>query len=140
MLNSQDRLPFVPQPTEQLEPGELVIAVNDGQETVSSTLLSGMVTLSVRDTPLHSVMSLIAQQQGLSIVVPSELKMPITITLQPTTLPDALDAIMAVSGCNWTQKNNIIYVTAVKKDGLENFFAQGRSCYRKYGNMKQVVQ
>ncbi len=113
--------------TMQLAPGQLEIAVNERQGTVSSTMLQGMVTLSVRDTPLLSVMSLIAQQQGLSIVVSSELNMPITLTLQPTTLPDALDALMAVSGCNWTQKNNIIYVTAVKKDGLENFFAQGRT-------------
>lgn len=58
-----------------------------------------LVTISVRETPLHTVLALIAQQQGVSIVANSDLKMPITVTLQPTTLENALDAVMAISGC-----------------------------------------
>lgn len=84
------------------------------------------VTVSVRETPLHDVLALIAQQQGLSIVAPHDLNNNISITLQPTTLENALNAIMAVSGCVYTRINDVIYVTAIEKDGNEDFQVQGR--------------
>ena len=85
-----------------------------------------LITLSVRDAPLHSVLSLIANQQGLSIVAASDLAMPISVTLQPMPLETALDALMAISGCTWSRVGDVIYVTEVKKDSPENFLAQGR--------------
>lgn len=85
-----------------------------------------LVTVSVRDAPLHSVLTLIAQQQGLSLVASSDLKAPISVTLQPTTLENALDAIMAISGCTWVRHHDVIYVTRLKKDTGESFVAQGR--------------
>lgn len=97
-------------------------ALADGQVRVQGN----QVSISVRDAPLHSVLSLLGQQQGLSIVAKSDLTSPITVTLQPTTLENALDAIMAVSGCTWTRINNVIYVTSIAKDSPENFLVQGR--------------
>ncbi|HAC89473.1 MAG TPA: hypothetical protein DCF63_02410 [Planctomycetaceae bacterium] len=85
-----------------------------------------MVTLAVKETPLHSVLSLIAQQQGLSIVSPSSLNTNVTVTLQPTTLENALDAVMAVSGCTWTRHKDVIYVTTIDKSADNTFLAQGR--------------
>lgn len=85
-----------------------------------------LITLSVRDAPLHSVLSLIATQQGVSIVSASDLTIPVSVTLQPMPIETALDALMAVSGCTWSRVGSVIYVTAVKKDTPENFLAQGR--------------
>ncbi|MEZ6134999.1 MAG: hypothetical protein R3C53_08835 [Pirellulaceae bacterium] len=85
-----------------------------------------LITLSVRDAPLHSVLSLIAEQQGLSIATSSDLTLPISVTLQPMVLEEALDALTVISGCTWTRVGNVIFVTAVNKDAAENFVAQGR--------------
>lgn len=86
----------------------------------------GLVTISVRDTPLHALLAAVAEQQGLSIVVPSTLNISVTVTLQPTTLENALDAIMAVSNCSWSRTNDVIYVTSIDKETPQNFVTQGR--------------
>lgn len=44
------------------------------------------------------MLSLSAEQQGLSIVAPSGLETPITVTLQPTTLERALDSGLSSVG------------------------------------------
>lgn len=98
-----------------------IASLNSGVQSAG-----GLVTLAVRDTPLQSVLYLLAQQQGLSVVSPSTLNSSITMTLQPTSLEVALDALMAVSGCTWNRQGNVIYVTPLQKDVESNFFAQGR--------------
>lgn len=86
-----------------------------------------LITLSVRETPLNTVLSLLAQQQGLSIVAASALTTPVTISLQPTTLENALDALAGISGCTWTRMNEVIYFTPVTKEASESFWVQGRA-------------
>lgn len=113
-------------PQRPLGPGEVEIPI--GRPALAGQVQSqgGLVTISVHEASLHSVLSLLAQQQGLSIVAPSNLEMPISVTLQPTPLDNALDALLAVSGCTWTRNQNVIYVTPITKDGGENFLVQGR--------------
>jgi len=86
----------------------------------------GLVRVSVRDTPLHSLLAAIAEQQGLSIVAPASIGTNVTVSLQPTTLENALDAIMAISNCTWSRTNDVIYVTPVDKELPQNFMVQGR--------------
>lgn len=103
------------------------------------------VAVSVREAPLHAVLSLIAQQQGLSLVANSDLKTPITVTLQPTTLENALDAVVAISGCTWARRNDVIYVTSLDKEAVGSFQAQGREVrsfalnYRAATDLEKVV-
>ena len=52
--------------------------------------------------------------------------MPVTISLQLTSLENALDAIMAISGCTWTLHNEVIYVTQLNKESKDGFTVQGR--------------
>jgi type IV pilus assembly protein PilQ len=85
-----------------------------------------LITLSVRDAPLNTVLSMIAQQQGLSIVAGKGLTAPVSVTLQPMPLDEAMNALMAISGCTWTRSGNVIYVTEVTKESSESFLAQGR--------------
>lgn len=118
----------IPLPNGSLGNGRVEIPLQPATPSSSGTVSSTgpLVTISVRDAPLHSVLTLIAQQQGLSIVAGSDLKIPVTVTLQPTTLDNALDAVLAISGCTWVKRNNVIYVTPLKKDGGENYLIQGR--------------
>lgn len=100
----------------------------DRPETVNGSveIAEGMVSVAVRQAPLHSVLSLLAKQQGLSIVASSSLTQPVTVTLQPTTLENALDALLSVAGCTWTSRNGVIYVTEMSKDSASSPFFQGR--------------
>lgn len=124
--------PMTSAPATQIGPDSFRIPLQGGALGGTEQLPSKgpMVTLAVRDAPLHSVLSLLAQQQGLSVVASSELKTPVTVTLQPMTLENALDAILMVNGCTWTRINDVIYVTPLAKNGerdsAENFVAQGR--------------
>lgn len=86
----------------------------------------GLISIAVREAPLNSVLSLLAQQQGLSIVAGSNLTQAITVTLQPTELDNALDALLAVAGCTWTRRGDVIYVTPVTQDSTTSPFFQGR--------------
>ncbi len=119
----QAHVPIVPAPA----PLQFEIPVQGQLLPENSVRAQGpLITLTVRDAPLHSVLTLIANQQGLSIVAASDLAMPISVTLQPMPLETALDALMAISGCTWSRVSDVIYVTEVKKDSPENFVAQGR--------------
>ena len=95
------------------------------KDSVSSQ--GNLLTVEVRGAPLHSVLSLIAVQQGLSIAANSSLDMPVTVSLQPTTLENALDAVTSVSGCTWTKIRDVIYVTPIQAQSPENFVIQGRA-------------
>ena len=123
-----DSLPAPQEPVPQLPaPVQFEIPMQGQLPPASSIQSHGpLITLSVRDAPLHSVLSLVANQQGLSIVAASDLAMPISVTLQPMPLETALDALMAISGCTWSRVSDVIYVTEVKKDSPENFVTQGR--------------
>jgi type IV pilus assembly protein PilQ len=85
-----------------------------------------LVSLSVREAPLHAVITLLAQQQGLSIVASSSTKTPITVTLQPMRVEEALNAVLHVAGCTWFQRGNVIFVSEVNKTSVTGPFVQGR--------------
>lgn len=87
-----------------------------------------LVSIAVREAPLHAVLSLLARQQGLSIVASSELNQPITVTLQPTTLDNALDALLSIADCTWARRNDVIYVTSLTRSeqATPSPFFQGR--------------
>ncbi|TWT35912.1 Type IV pilus biogenesis and competence protein PilQ precursor [Posidoniimonas corsicana] len=116
----------VPPPAEPT-PRRLVLPLDQpGKFDGSVQTSNGMVSVAVRQAPLHSVLSLLAKQQGLSIVASSSLTQPVTVTLQPTTLENALDALLSVAGCTWTSRNGVIYVTEMSKDSASSPFFQGR--------------
>lgn len=114
----------IPQPVPP-PPGHVEIPLDSSLPPGQVDSQGPLVTVAVRETPLHSVLSLLAQQQGISIVSPSNLETPVTVTLQPTTLENALDAVTAVCGCTWTRVKDVIYVTPITKDAPESFLEQG---------------
>ena len=84
------------------------------------------VTLVTRDAPLSTVLSMIAQQQGLNIVTGEEVNQRVNVTLSNVRLNDALDAILAVHGYTWVRQNNIITISSMGTDRRTSPSVQGR--------------
>ena len=109
-------LPTIPLPL-QSEAGEADIHVSAAGEKMS---------LSVRDAPLSTVLSLIAEQEGLNVVTGSDLNHPVTVTLHKVSVEEALDAILRSSGCTWHLERNVIYVSSIDEENHVNPAIQGR--------------
>ncbi len=85
-----------------------------------------LVTLVTRDAPLSTVLSMIAQQQGLNIVTGEEVSQRVNVTLTNVRLNDALDAILAVHGYTWVRHNNIITIASMGAERRTSPSVQGR--------------
>jgi len=84
------------------------------------------VTLVTRDAPLSTVLSMIAQQQGLNFVTGEEVSQRVNVTLNNVKLNDALDAILAVHGYTWARHNEIVTISSMNTDRKTSPLVQGR--------------
>ncbi|MEM6331292.1 MAG: hypothetical protein AAF790_13735, partial [Planctomycetota bacterium] len=73
----------------------------------------GMISLTVRDTPLRHVLAMIADARGLNVVFASSTDVPVTATLDRVPLEEALDSLLSASGYTWTQSGRVLYVTSI---------------------------
>ncbi|WP_166831150.1 secretin N-terminal domain-containing protein [Thalassoroseus pseudoceratinae] len=104
----------------------LPLRSESGEEDVHVAAQGEKISLSVRDAPLNTVLSLIAEQQGLNLVTSSDLIHPVTVTLHKVSVEEALDAILRSSGCTWHLEKNIVYVSSIKEENHVNPAIQGR--------------
>jgi len=88
----------------------------DSQDRVQLQSNLDQITLVTRDAPLSTVLSMMAQQQGLNVVTGEEVSQRINVTLNNVKLSDALDAILAVHGYTWSRQNNIVTVASMTTD------------------------
>ena len=123
-----DRLPPPVEEPGPPQPERVFVPLNNAALPADAKIESNgeLVSLSVREAPLDAVLTLLAQQQGLSMVASSNLRVPITVTLQPMPIDQALDAVLNVAGCTWSRRGNVIYVSAVSRKRSPNPFIQGR--------------
>ena len=98
----------------------------DSENRVQLQSNQDLVTLVTRDAPLSTVLSMIAQQQGLNIVTGEEVSQRVNVTLTNVRLSDALDAILAVHGYTWVRQNNIITIASMNSDRRNSPSVQGR--------------
>ena len=84
------------------------------------------VILVTRDAPLSTVLSMIAQQQGLNFVTGEDVNQRVNVTLNNVKLNDALDAILAVHGYTWARNNNIVTISSMNSDRKTSPSVQGR--------------
>ena len=98
----------------------------DSQDRVQLQSNLDRITLVTRDAPLSTVLSMMAQQQGLNIVTGEEVSQRINVTLNNVKLSDALDAILAVHGYTWSRQNNIVTVASMTTDRQTAPSVQGR--------------
>ena len=122
-------VPFVPSQNFSIHPQHVIplapIATNS-ENRVQLQCHLDQVTLVTRDAPLSTVLSMIAQQQGLNIVTGEEVNQRVNVTLSNVRLHDALDAILAVHGYTWTRQNNIITISSMSTDHRTSPTVHGR--------------
>ena len=99
---------------------------NDPKDRVSMQSNLDQITLVTRDAPLSTVLSMIAEQQGLNIVTGEEVSQQVNVTLNNVRMVDALDAILAVHGYTWTRQNNIVIISSMSSDRKTSPSVQGR--------------
>jgi type II secretory pathway component GspD/PulD (secretin) len=99
---------------------------NDPKDRVSIQSNLDQITLVTRDAPLSTVLSMIAEQQGLNIVTGEDVSQQVNVTLNNVRLVDALDAILAVHGYTWTRQKNIVIISSMTSDRKTSPAVQGR--------------
>ena len=91
-----------------------------------------LLSLMIRDAAVKDVLALIAQTQNINIVCSQHsgsdgsADSRVTLSLEAVRLEDALDAILAITGYTWSEKNGIIYVTSLTRAGVVPADIQGR--------------
>lgn len=98
----------------------------DAENRVQLQANRDLVSLVTRDAPLSTVLSMIAQQQGLNIVTGEEVNQRITVTLKDVRLDDALNSILAVHGYTWSRFNNIVTISSMTSERKTSPNVQGR--------------
>jgi len=121
-------LPVPTNPSSSLKSTIVPLAplANDPKDRVSMQSNLDQITLVTRDAPLSTVLSMIAEQQGLNIVTGEEVSQHVNVTLNNVRLVDALDAILAVHGYTWTRQNNIVIISSMSSDRKTSPSVQGR--------------
>jgi len=97
-----------------------------GSDNVEISGSAERINLSVREAPLNAVLAVLAQQQGLNIVAASDVTDPVSVTLHDVPLNDALDSVLAIAGCTWVKRKDIIYVTKVDSGSAARRDVQNR--------------
>lgn len=117
-----------PLPKPGWQPNRVTLPVDKppGFDDVRVTGNKEKFSLRVPALPLNTVLAAIAQRYGLNIVVGSDANSTVSVSLTSVTLTEALDSLMAISGCTWTQRGNIIFVSKVKSGSGTNPAVQGR--------------
>ena len=126
--SQREQAPFFPSSAfaapEQTIPLAPVAQDTENRVQLQSNL--DLVTLVTRDAPLSTVLSMIAQQQGLNIVTGEEVSQRVNVTLTNVRLSDALDAILAVHGYTWAHHHNIITIASMGAERKTSPSVQGR--------------
>ncbi|MEZ6044549.1 MAG: secretin and TonB N-terminal domain-containing protein [Planctomycetaceae bacterium] len=110
-------LPPVPGPPTQFEPTHVPLEEIPQSEDVRITNDDDLISLIVRDAPVGSVLSLIAENQGINIITSGEVNTRISVTVSRVTLEDALNAILASTGYTWIRKSGIIIISPINGTG-----------------------
>jgi type IV pilus assembly protein PilQ len=82
------------------------------------------VSLNFDDTPIKTVLSMLAAQNSLNLVVSSDVEGDISIKLDNVTLGAALDAILQPNGYNYHIGEDIIIIKAADKKVVGELVAQ----------------
>jgi type IV pilus assembly protein PilQ len=110
-----------PATTEELPIGDPTMT-----DRVQISMHDDLLTLTARDAPLSSVLSLIAKQHGLNIISGDEITQRISVTLTNVRLDDALDTLLAVNGFTWSTQRNILIVSPLMGTRKAGPMVQGR--------------
>ncbi|WP_197440287.1 secretin and TonB N-terminal domain-containing protein [Polystyrenella longa] len=105
--------PPLPVPPMDFEPTRVPLESVPQSESVRISNDDDLISLIVRDAPVGTVLSLIAENQGINIITSGEVGTRISVTVNRVTLEDALNAILASTGYTWIRKNGIIIISPI---------------------------
>lgn len=106
----------------RLEPQDQGEAADDGVDIVAR---GDRLSLVTRDAPLARVLHVLADGQGVNLVIGEGVDAAVTVSLTDVTLEEALDVILSTSGFRWHRRGNVIIVTQIG-DTRATAEAQGR--------------
>lgn len=115
-----------PAPPAGLEPVQIPWQGEAPADSINLTTRQGKISLVARDAPVQSVLNLLAEQQGLNLIADNEVAGNISVTLSNVPFEDALNSIVEITGCTWTQQRGIVTVTRVTADSKVLPNVQGR--------------
>ncbi|MDB5387046.1 MAG: hypothetical protein JWM11_2692 [Planctomycetaceae bacterium] len=101
----------------------------DGVEppkNIELNVSNGRVSLVTRNAPVQSVLNLLAEQQGLNLISSDDVTDSVSVTLTDVAFEDALNSIVSVAGCTWTQNRGIILVSKMGGDSKGTPGLQGK--------------
>ncbi len=78
------------------------------------------LNLSLESVPIAKVLSMIATQNKLNLVMSDDIDGDITLQLEDVDLGTALDAILTANGYAYVVRDNVIIVTSAEKASAEN--------------------
>lgn len=78
------------------------------------------LNLSLESVPIAKVLSMIATQNKLNLVMSDDIDGEITLQLEDVDLGTALDAILTANGYAYVVRDNVIIVTSAEKASAEN--------------------
>ena len=97
-----------------------------GTDRLRVQLDGDRITLSAREAPLDTVLTLLAQQHGLSIVGTGTTGQTVSLNLFDVPLEQALNAILNVNGFRWHRDGRILMVTPLAAESTVSASVQGR--------------
>ncbi len=86
--------------------------------SLNRLLLKKIVNLEFRATDIKDVLRLISRQYGLNLVISSEIKGEVSLSLNNVSLQDALTAILNANGFHYVVENDILLVKALNRSVL----------------------
>ncbi len=88
------------------------------------------LTLSLESVPLTKVLSIIAAQNGLNLVISDQVKGNVTVKLDSVDLKTALNAILTANGYSYSLRDNIIVIKSTESTVAEEL--ESRTILLKY--------
>ncbi len=98
----------------------------DPDKDIELTMKDGRVSLVTRNASVQSVLNLLAEHQGLNLVAADDVTASISVTLSNVAFEDALNAIVSIAGCTWTQKHGIMLVSKLGGESQGSPDVQGK--------------
>lgn len=107
-------------------PVRIPLVGEEPEENIELTMRNGRISLIARSASVQSVLNLLAQQQGLNLIAADDVDAVISVTLTNVPFEDALNAIVAIAGCTWTQQRGIVLISKVGTESRGTPDVQGK--------------
>ncbi len=93
---------------------EIPFRAREGIDNIKLDSKNGVISLLfAQDADLKSVLTLIAQSEGLNLIYADDVSPRISISLKDVKVDDALNSLVAIAGFTWVVKKKILHVTSM---------------------------